>query len=205
MVRSYAPGRLEWPFLLREGNTVTLANRITIFRLILIPVFVVTLMSYTREAEWLRHLAIFIFVVAALSDALDGFVARAYNQKTKLGAILDPLADKLLVNTSFIFLAVNPNFETQVPGWLPVVVLSRDIFITGGAYLINTFYGPVRIRPRMTGKITTVLQTVSIAGVLLEVSFAYELIMVMLLFCVISWIDYFYKGIQQVSDEDHEQ
>lgn len=187
-----------------EGNTVTLANRITIFRLFMIPVFVVCVMSYRPEAVWLRHLAIFVFVVAALSDALDGFVARAYDQKTKLGAVLDPLADKLLVNTSFVFLAVNPHFETRVPAWLPVIVLSRDVFITGGAYLINMFYGPVRVRPRITGKITMLLQNASIAGVLLEVDFAYELLMVMLVFSVISWADYFYKGLEQVGDEDRE-
>lgn len=183
---------------------MTLANRITIFRLILIPVFVVVIMSYAGERQWLRHLACFIFIIAALSDALDGFVARAYDQKTKLGAVLDPLADKLLVNISFIMLAVNQHFEYQVPQWLPVIVLSRDIFITGGAYLINTYYGPVRVRPRITGKLAALLQSASIAGVLLEVSFARELIIAMLAISLISWVDYFFKGIEQVNENEED-
>ncbi len=181
---------------------MTLANRITIFRLILIPVFVVVIMSYTGEEQWPRHLACVIFITAALSDALDGFVARAYDQKTRLGAVLDPLADKLLVNISFVMLAVNPHFEYQVPQWLPVIILSRDIFITGGAYLINTYYGPARFRPRITGKLTALLQSSSIAGVLLEVSFAKGLIMFMLAMSLVSWVDYFIRGIQQVNEED---
>ena len=167
---------------IHESNAVTLANRISVFRLLLIPVFLVTVMSYTPDKQWLRITAAVIFLVAAISDILDGFVARAYNQKTKLGAVLDPLADKLLVNLSFLFLAVNEHLETDVPGWLPVVILSRDIFITGGAYLVDRFYGPVRVRPRIMGKITTILQSASIVGVLLEVSFAYHLLVVMLVF-----------------------
>ena len=67
-------------------------------RLLLIPVFVALIVSYTREQPWIRYSALGVYAVAAISDALDGFVARAYNQKTKLGTLLDPLADKLMVN-----------------------------------------------------------------------------------------------------------
>ena len=183
---------------------MTLANRITFLRLLLIPVFVVTIMSYTKEEQWIRHLAIFIFALAAVSDALDGFIARAWDQKTKLGAVLDPMADKLLVNITFVFLAVNQQFDTQVPGWLPVVLLSRDVYITGGAYLLNMYYGPLRVRPRITGKITTVLQTASILGVLMEVSFAWELLMVMVAFTILSWADYTYKWMTQVGYDDRD-
>lgn len=180
---------------------MTLANWITIFRIILVPVFAVAMLQYEGEA-WILILAWIIYVVAALSDALDGFIARAYNQKTKLGAVLDPLADKLLVNVSFILLAVNEFIEPNVPKWVPVIVLSRDVFITGGAYLINTYYGPVRVRPRLTGKLTAVLQHASILAVLFQLPFAFELLMVMLAACFVSWVDYFYKGFEQVGDED---
>lgn len=137
---------------------MTFANWITIGRLVLIPVFLVLVMAYRPEEPWLRLAALGTFVVAALSDALDGFVARAYNQKTKLGAVLDPLADKLMLNLSYVFLAVNRQFETPVPAWVPVIIISRDAIIVIGYYLLNEFHGPVHPRPRILGKLTTALR-----------------------------------------------
>lgn len=186
----------------REGTNVTLANRITMFRMMLIPVFLITIMSYVPEKQWLRHCALFVYILAAVSDALDGFVARAFDQKTKLGAVLDPLADKLLVNLGFVFLAVNPHFETQVPAWLPVILLSRDVSLAGFGIVVNHYYGPVIPKPRFLGKITMVVQSASILGILFEVSFAWELLMVMLFFTVVSWIDYTYIGLRKSGDED---
>ena len=184
-----------------EGVVVTLANRITISRLLMIPFFVVAIIYYEGQ-PWLRHTALGIYIAAAITDALDGFIARAYNQKTKLGAVLDPLADKLLINIAYILMSVNEYIEPSIPKWLPVIILSRDIFITGGAYVINTYYGPVRIRPRLTGKLTAVLQSASIVAVLVSWRFAWELLMVMLALSLISWVDYFYKGYEQIGDED---
>ncbi len=181
---------------------MTLANRITLFRLVLIPVFAVCVMSYTREQAWVRYLALAVYFTAALSDCLDGFIARAYNQKTKLGTVLDPLADKLLINISFVFLAVNDQFATPVPYWVPVIILGRDVVIVIGAYLINEFFGPVRVRPRITGKITTFCQNASIIAVLLEVDFAYTILVVTVIMTVVSFADYMYSGCKQVGDED---
>ena len=181
---------------------MTLANRITLLRLLLIPVFVVCLMSYTRAAPWVRYLALGVYFAAAISDCLDGFIARAYNQKTKLGAVLDPLADKLLINVAFVFLAVNEEFVTRVPYWFPVMILSRDVLIVMGAYLINEYYGPVRVRPRITGKITTVCQNASIIAVLLEVGFAYTVLAITAVMTLVSLVDYMYSGSKQVRDED---
>jgi CDP-diacylglycerol--glycerol-3-phosphate 3-phosphatidyltransferase len=115
---------------------VTLPNRISLARLLLIPVFVVLLQLYTPERPAFRLAALAVFVIAVASDGIDGLIARRYHLQTKLGAVLDPLADKLLINVAFIFLAVNPHLETPVPKWLPVIVLARDAFITGGAFLI---------------------------------------------------------------------
>jgi len=185
-----------------KGVSVTLANRITIVRLVLIPVFAVLVMGYTREDQWYRIAALVTFAVAAASDGLDGFVARAYNQKTKLGAVLDPLADKLMVNIAFVFLAVNRQFLIPIPAWFPVIILSRDVIIVLGSYLINEFFGPVRVRPRITGKLTTVLQMATIIAVLLELRFTYELIVATLVIAVISFFDYLYVGIRQIGNED---
>jgi len=181
---------------------VTLANRITLVRLVLVPVFVVLVMSYTREQPWWRHLALGVFAVAAISDGLDGFVARAYNQKSRLGAVLDPLADKLLLNLAFVFLAVNREFATPVPYWFPVIVLGRDAIIVLGSYLINEYFGPLRVRPRFSGKLTTVFQMASICAVLLEAPLTYPLLLVTLVVSLVSFADYLVQGMKQVGNED---
>ena len=183
---------------------MTLANRITIGRLVLVPVFAVFIMSYTRDQSWFRLLALATFAIAAISDGIDGFVARAYNQKTKLGAVLDPLADKLLVNTAFVFLAVNAELRTPIPGWFPVVILSRDAIIVIGAYLINEYYGPVRATPHITGKLTTAFQMSLIIAVLLELHprFVNGMLYATLIISIISFADYLYAGVKQVGNED---
>ncbi len=181
---------------------MTLANRITLARLVLVPVLAALILAYRPEMPWIRVSALMVFLIAALSDALDGFVARAYDQKTKLGAILDPLADKLLINVAFIFLAANDQFKTQVPAWLPVIFVGRDGIITIGAYLVNEYFGPVRVRPRILGKLNTVLQMSSIVAVLLDLSFSYPLLMTTLVVSVISFADYMYIGSRQVGNED---
>jgi len=181
---------------------VTLANRITIGRLVLIPVFVALVVAYVPERPWLRHLALGVFVAATVSDALDGFVARAYNQKTRLGSMLDPLADKLLLNLAFVFLAVNQSLKTPVPQWLPVVILSRDVIIVIGAYVINEYFGPFRARPRISGKVNTAVQMACIIAVLLEAGFVGHVFMVTLVVAVISFFDYLYAGIKQAANEE---
>ena len=181
---------------------MTLANKITCFRLLLIPVFSGLVIAYTREHQWIRYSALGVYVLAGISDALDGFVARAYNQKTKLGAVLDPLADKLIINTAFVFLAVNDQFACNVPYWFPAAILARDAMIVTGAYLINELYGPVRVRPRVSGKLTTVCQMSLIIAVLLEVDFADELLIATLVISAVSYVDYMYVGIRQVGNED---
>ncbi len=162
-------------------------------------------MSYTPDSQWIRLTALGVFVVATLTDALDGFVARAYNQKTRLGAVLDPLADKLLINLAFVFLAVNQEFRFSVPPWFPVVVLFRDAVIVMGAYVINEYFGPVRVRPRILGKMTTAIQMAYIISVLLDIRLAAWLLWAALGISIMSFLDYVYEGIRQVGNEDSSQ
>jgi len=182
---------------------VTLANRITMVRLVLVPVLAALILSYTRELQWVRIAAVVLYIVAAVSDALDGFVARAYDQKTRFGTVLDPLADKLMINVVFVFLAVNTEFRVFVPAWFPVIILGRDAIIVLGAYLINEYFGPLRVRPRILGKLTTVFQMSAIAAVLLELPPAHPLIWATLIISVVSFFDYMYAGIKQIGNEDH--
>ncbi len=181
---------------------MTLANRITLFRLFMVPVFVALIASYTREHPWIRYTALGVYALAAVSDALDGFVARAYNQKTKLGTLLDPLADKLMINIGFVFMAVNDQFATRIPYWFPAAILARDMMIVMGAYLINELYGPVRIKPRITGKLTTCFQMGLVIAVLIEARFAWSLMIATVVMSAISYADYMYTGIKQVGNED---
>jgi len=181
---------------------VTVANKITIFRVMMIPVFIVLVACYTREREWLRHIALAVYVTASLSDILDGYVARRFNQRTLFGARLDPLADKLIVNLGFIFLAANEHFEPVVPLWFPVFILSRDIIIVLGAYAINEYFGPIQVKPRWSGKTTTIFQMSTLIGFLLGVWFAPYLMMATLAITVYSLVDYFYAGCMQAFAKD---
>jgi len=181
---------------------VTLANRITIGRLLLIPVFIVLVMMYEHNKPYLRYAALFVFALASISDALDGFIARMFDQKTRLGAVLDPLADKLLINIAFVFLAVNREFAYRIPAWFPVIVLSRDIIIVLGSYLINEFFGPLRVRPRISGKLTTAFQMATICCVLLETKYSNMMVYITTVLSVISFFDYLRDGLKQVGSED---
>ncbi len=180
---------------------MTLANQITFSRLGMIPVFTSLVWFYSPEREWVRWAAVGVYVVAALSDVLDGYVARRFKQRTKLGTRLDPLADKLIVNLGFVFLAANDYFGEMVPLWFPVVVLSRDVGIVMGAFLINECYGPVKVAPRVLGKLTTTFQMATLVAVLLRVSFAYPLLLVTVVMCVLSYADYLYFGTRQLEQQ----
>lgn len=185
-----------------KAITVTLANRITFFRLFAVPVFCLLIFFYAPEREWLRWAALALYALAGLSDALDGFVARRLNQRSELGARLDPLADKLTINLGLVFVASNAHFEPAIPLWFPVIVLTRDIVIVLGALLINEFYGPVRVKPRISGKITTVLQIATLIGFLLGVSFAPELMTLALVATLFSFADYIWEGTRQANHLD---
>ncbi len=164
-------------------------------RLLLIPVCLAGIVLYRGEEQWPRMLAFVAYALAAASDAVDGYIARHFNQQSQFGRVLDPLADKLLVILTFIFLAVNPHFETAVPMWLPVFLLTRDATITGGAFLIKRMYGEVQFHPRFLGKLNTVVECVAALGVLAEVPFANWLLIALVGVGIASWMDYLVEGI----------
>lgn len=138
-------------------TALTVANILTILRLILIPVFVTAL--FYQRFSW----ALIVFLVAAFTDGLDGLVARSFNQKTQLGAILDPMADKLLLVTAFVVLSLPRFTETApIPFWLTIAAISRDAFIVLGALVINISTGFSRFRPSFLGKVNTFVQIVTI-------------------------------------------
>lgn len=184
-----------------KKSTLNLANRITIGRIILIPIFVFFFLSYDGEKEWLRVSAIFIFAVAFLTDALDGFIARTRGEKTELGTFLDPLADKLLLTTSIVLLSLpNMKWGYHLPLWFTVLAISRDAFITMGSLLIHILNGIVRIRPSMWGKLTTVAQMVTIVWILLKWSQPQIWVITAAVLTSISAIDYLIFGSKQLNE-----
>jgi cardiolipin synthase len=129
---------------------LTAANQLTIFRMLLIPAFVILLLYGYRG--W----ALITFLTAGLTDALDGLIARATGQKTTLGAWLDPMADKLLLVTMFVMLTLpNTGAANRLPLWFTVLVISRDVAIVLTVAVVNLAVGPRTFRPSILGKIAT--------------------------------------------------
>ena len=159
----------------------TIPNYITLLRLFMIPVFCYLVYIYDGEQELIRYAAFVVYVVAALTDIVDGYIARRFSQSSRMGLVLDPLADKLMVNLGFVFLAANLNFALGIPLWFPPIILARDIIIVMGAYVINEYYGPVKVKPRILGKMNTTCLVATFIGVLLQVPFAPALIWLTLL------------------------
>jgi CDP-diacylglycerol--glycerol-3-phosphate 3-phosphatidyltransferase len=149
---------------------MTTANKITILRILLIPFFVVEILYYVKTGnEVHRLLGIICFGVAAICDGVDGYVARRYHQRSELGAILDPLADKLLLVSGIVLLSFDQRpYLQSVPLWLTGTIIGRDILLLTGLIVILMTVGKVKVRPRMLGKIATVLQMAVVLWILLK-------------------------------------
>lgn len=139
----------------------TVANQLTVLRMAAAPLLVVLVLS--REFVW----AFVVFVVAGLTDLLDGVVARLGHQKTTLGAVLDPIADKVLLSSAFVVLTWAGELHSRLPVWLTVTTLSRDAIIVIAVAAINFVYGHRVFQPSLLGKLTTGCQIVAAGAVLL--------------------------------------
>lgn len=141
--------------------------------MVLIPIFV-TLLFYQRFI-----LALAVFVVAGVTDGLDGLLARRFDQRSQLGTVLDPIADKLMLVTAFIVLSMRSVFPQPVPShlpvpfWVTVAVISRDVFIVVGAAAINIMTGFRGFRPSWLGKLNTSVQIIGITAIMFAASFPY--------------------------------
>src|ERR1700726_2482567 len=147
-----------------QGPIWTVPNQITLLRLGFLPFFLI-LISY-EQYRW----ALLVLVVAGLSDAVDGLLARKLNQRSALGAYLDPLADKLLLSSSFIILA----FKQQLAWWLTILVLSRDILILTGAAVILLGAGYRPFPPSFLGKLTPASQIIFVFPLVLAAAYPNE-------------------------------
>ena len=175
---------------------MNLANFITLFRIVIIPAFVILLLNHQP------YLPFFLFSLAIVTDGLDGIAARIQKRKTKLGSVLDPLADKLLLASAYITLAI----LKLVPLWVVIVVFSRDLVLALGWLVIYFSAGISIVIPTILGKATTVLQ-MTVVFLILLCSNGYLgqekwlvikplILSVMVLFTVISGMDYSFRGIR---------
>jgi len=186
---------------------MTLASKITVARILLIPVFVLFAIYYGhgvsegQPREWQRGAAIAVFIAASVSDLLDGWVARRFGQTSRVGAMLDPIADKGLLLTAIITLSLS-NWERSLPIWFPVVVIARDAVILTGCGLLNYFGHPPDIRPSLSGKIATALQMVAVAWVMLQLPYLLAPVWLAGVFTVISAIGYIVAGTRQLHLHD---
>lgn len=156
-----------------SSRIVTVPNMLTVFRMVLIPVFV-TLVFYQRFV-W----ALAVFVLAGITDGLDGLMARRFDQRSQLGTVLDPIADKLMLVTAFVVLSLRSVFPQPIPShlpipfWVTVAVISRDVFIIVAAAAINIMTGFRGFRPSWLGKASTTVQIVGITAIMFAASFPY--------------------------------
>src|SRR6267378_7501997 len=196
----------------RRPAPMTTANKITLVRILMIPAFVTMAIYYGQSIErgapleWQRLTAILIFLVASISDGLDGYVARHYNQRSSLGVILDPIADKGLLLSGIITLSISSWSESdpdygKFPIWFPVLVITRDAVILVGAGILHYFIGnKMKVKPSWTGKVATVCQMCAIAWVMLQLRFLPLTFVVIVagVFTFVSGVIYMLQGIRQL-------
>lgn len=180
-----------------KSDILTLPNLLSVFRILLVPVFLWSLLN-RKSFE-----ALLLFFLAGLTDVLDGWTARIWHQRTKIGTILDPAADKLLMATSYVVLSISslatPNF---IPIWLTVVVFARDLLIVTGAFIAYLSWRQKIFMPSLLGKISTICQVGTVFLVLLlnfyRVApwFMHGVYYLTLLATLASGVHYFIYGLQ---------
>ena len=168
-----------------------LANWLTVLRILLIPVFV-SLLVYRKPGP-----ALVVFVAAALTDLLDGYVARRHGLQSRLGAFLDPMADKLLLVSSFVTLTL----LKALPFWIAAVVISRDLILMVGALVIHMAGGRIYPRPTRAGKVATFFQILTVltglATRFVQVGVALSVVMwLAAAFTIVSGLQYIVQGMR---------
>jgi cardiolipin synthase len=174
---------------------MNLANKISITRIILIPFFIASVI-YSKLG-----IALVLFMFAVVSDAADGFIARALKQKTELGTILDPVADKLLILSAYITLSVaHLKGLMTIPPYVTIIVISRDAIIVLGYVMVYMIKGSLTASPSVVGKITTFFQMMTIVSVLVQFRYSAVVWNIAVTLTIASGIDYIVKGSRLLND-----
>jgi cardiolipin synthase len=175
---------------------LSIPNYLTLFRILLTPIFFITLVSYTPEKEGLRLVALAIFVIAALTDALDGILARFLKQRTALGQMLDPLADKILLLSAYIGLLFVASLPFRPPLWITITIIFRDLILLFGFLTLNFAAVKIEVQPNIWGKLTTVSQMLLLCFILLKWPVAIPLAFLTVTFTIVSGIIYITRGLK---------
>lgn len=181
---------------------MTFANIMTCVRILCVPFFISSVVYYTPEKDYIRYIALGVFIVAVLTDIIDGYCARVYHQGTKIGAILDPIADKFLLMSAFICLFIVKNIiaPVTVPLWLLLIVISRDVILLIGGGSIQMVKGDIVVEPSRLGKMTAFFQVASIIAALLRLPVFPAFWIIVGLLSVVSGADYLLKGAKTLND-----
>ena len=177
---------------------MNLPNKLTILRVIMIPFFVLALLYNGGENQTLRYVAAAIFIIASLTDMLDGKIARKYNLVTNFGKFMDPLADKLLVCSALICLVE----LKELPAWMVIVIISRE-FIISGFRLVASDNGVV-IAASYWGKFKTTFQMIAVVLLIVEIPalsmVTTAVVWIALILTVISLVDYIAKNVNVLKE-----
>ena len=177
---------------------MNLANKISIVRILLAPAIVAALLYYHPDRDWLRFLALGLFVAGIVSDAVDGWIARSQNQQTQLGTLLDPIADKSLILSALISCSTIHGLPAwmRIPAWFNLIVISRDVLLVAGSIVLFAIQGRWHVRPSRLGKWTTCAQMLVIPAVLLGLPITGLFVAVAAVLSVVSAISYLRMGIR---------
>jgi cardiolipin synthase len=195
-----SPRLVEKPAVPAVAHLLNLPNFLTLCRLGSIPIFLSFLSKHRYTA------ALYVFVAAAITDSLDGTVARLFDSRTELGAFLDPFADKLMLVSAFVVMTIEGDF----PGWLLIVVGIRDIVIVFGYLMLSFFTGErIPVRPSYLGKSSTFLQLACVTGALLQMkhiypAYWYPLLYLTVAVTALSGIHYMYRGLVWLGSREPE-
>ena len=194
---------------------INFALGITMSRFLCTPVFVGIMLMHRSvfktggdlvELNTLQWAALGVFVVAAISDFLDGYVAKRFNQETKLGEFLDPVADKVLLTAAILTLSLPVGLgDFRFPFWFPIIIITRDIVILIGTTIVFMMLGRVNIKPSFTGKVTTFFQMSCVIGTLLNLPLQFIkffLIPATIILTLISCMQYVIRALHLVNEEE---
>jgi len=174
---------------IRKNNTNknqinNLANKITLARILLIPVFILVLLS---EMRYHAIIAAVVFALISLSDFFDGYIARKRNEITPVGAMLDPLADKLLISAALVFL-----IGKGVDAWMAYAIIAREFLITGLRMLALSKNTTIPVT--MSGKVKTNLQMFAVGAIILTIPYAWVLMFIATIFTIYTGLEYLWMG-----------
>jgi CDP-diacylglycerol--glycerol-3-phosphate 3-phosphatidyltransferase len=181
---------------------MTIPNILTLFRIVLVPVFIfmVYLSAQTGQGHY-RYIALGIFLIASITDYLDGYLARNLNQESYIGRILDVTADKLLIMSAVIAFVIFKNLPLNLPLWVAIVILLRDLLVICGVIWVCTKTKKFYVKPNIFGKVGITFEMLMVISILLAFKFSFVIWQIAALLAVISAVIYAFETQQFIREK----